>query len=189
MPRVDAGDQLLERPRRPARGGGSSCGRAACGSSRLRASSPGEPDLARAEPADEHAPRGRSAAAPPARPRRRSRRCRARAASSGRTSRSCAPSRSAASRRSSGWRKLVPAYAASKPRTRSSSVGWPTDSCTWSATCSASITTSITPAGHSGAASSAAACSPTRGASPASRRPSDVLPAAPARSSPPNALG
>src|SRR5437016_4449434 len=33
----------------------------------------------------------------------------------------------------SGRRKEVPAKAASSPRTRSSSVGWPQDSCTWSA--------------------------------------------------------
>ena len=45
----------------------------------------------------------------------------------------------------------MPAYAASVPSTRSSSVGWPTDSCTWSCICSAPITTVVTPEGQGGA--------------------------------------
>ena len=72
----------------------------------------------------------------------------------------------------------MPAYEASVPYTRSSSVGWPTDSCTCSATWSPSSTTVITPLGHSSARRSAAACSATRGASPAEVEPVDVLPAA-----------
>src|SRR2546429_313382 len=48
---------------------------------------------------------------------------------------------------------------------RSSSVGCPTDSCTCSSICSASITSVVTWEGHGSARRSAAACSPTRGAS------------------------
>ena len=48
-------------------------------------------------------------------------------------------------------------------------MGWPTDSCTCEIIWSAAITTVATPSGHGGACRSAAACSPTRGASSASR--------------------
>src|SRR5580700_5863329 len=66
----------------------------------------------------------------------------------------------------SGMRKDVPAYAASCPRTRSSSVGWPHDSWTWSAAWVASRMTVMVPAGHSAAVSSAAASSAIRPALP-----------------------
>ena len=66
----------------------------------------------------------------------------------------------------------MPAYAASLPYTRSSSIGCPTDSCTWSSICSASTTSVVTFDGQTSARSSAAACSATRGASRSSPRPS-----------------
>ena len=59
-------------------------------------------------------------------------------------------------------RKLVPAKLASIPSTRSSSIGWPHDSWTWSAICDESMITVISPLGHSGAVSSATASSAMR---------------------------
>ena len=44
----------------------------------------------------------------------------------------------------SGVKNEVPAYAASSPNTRSSSIGWPHDSCTWRANCEPPIITSVT---------------------------------------------
>src|SRR5438874_13699744 len=51
----------------------------------------------------------------------------------------------------------VPANDDSSPSTRSSSVGWPHDSCICSATCDESSTIVLTPGGHCGASSSATA--------------------------------
>ena len=58
----------------------------------------------------------------------------------------------------------VPAYAASQPRMRSSSMAWPTDSWICSASCSAPRISVVSPLGHGGADSSAWDSSATRAA-------------------------
>ena len=58
----------------------------------------------------------------------------------------------------------VPAYAASQPRMRSSSMAWPTDSWICSASCSAPRISVVSPDGHIGAVSSSRDSEPTRAA-------------------------
>ena len=67
--------------------------------------------------------------------------------------------------RSSVDRNDEPAYASSMPSTRSSSMGWPIDSWTWSSTWPLSRISVVTSLGHSGADSSSTASRPVRSAS------------------------